>query len=61
MKIKFLALCLLSLLLFTSCERKKVRSAVEKTMSEIVRDKKSLKIDKIIIKKDTVPLFFNTK
>lgn len=59
MKIKFLALCLLSLLLFTSCERKKVRSAVEKTMSEIVRDKKSLKIDKIIIKKDTVPLFFN--
>lgn len=30
-------------------------------MSEIVRDKKSLKIDKIIIKKDTVPLFFNTK
>lgn len=59
MKIKFLALCLLSLLLFTSCEKKKVRSAVEKTMSEIVRDKKSLKIDKIIIKKDTVPLFFN--
>lgn len=59
MKIKLLVLCLLSVLLLTSCENKKVRSAVEKTLSEVVRDKKSLKIDKIIIKKDTVPLFFN--
>ena len=59
MRIKCLVLCLLGILLLAGCEEKRVRDAVEKTMIENVRDKKSLKIDKLIIKKDTVPLFFD--
>ncbi len=59
MRIKCLVLCLLGILLLTGCEEKRVRDAVEKTMRENVRDKKSLKISKLIVKKDTVPLFFD--
>ena len=54
-----MVLCLLGILLLTGCEEKRVRDAVEKTMRENVRDKKSLKISKLIVKKDTVPLFFD--
>lgn len=59
MRIKCLVLCLLGILILTGCEEKRVRDAVEKTMRENVRDKKSLKISKLIVKKDTVPLFFD--
>ena len=47
MRIKCLVLCLLGILLLAGCEEKRVRDAVEKTMIENVRDKKSLKIDKL--------------